>query len=263
MRIIIWGVANILLRRKIESFLDDDIHVIGYTDRRYHKDVIDNRSFFESDELSSLQFDKLIIAAEKETTIRQIMKRAADCGISKDRIVVPVLFDRYPDGHHWYNPIEDMVTYSKKYGLSVKTLLMGDCSAFWNFDDKLMQEGSYYKLTSTSGDIYYSWLLYKEQKKRELFPNVNKVIFSAGYRIFGVDMCKSSIPWETDDMLTWLELNDYRTAFDSDGEISNYLNNYLIWGRKLKEYYHVPRSYELKPALNMHFARNTYNNPEG
>lgn len=263
MKVLIWGINNIRLRRKIEFYCDENVNIIGYTDGIFKKDIIDNQPFYDCETINEIEFDRIIIASIITDSIRQIKDKLYGLGIGEDKIVVPVLFDKYPDRHHWYNPIEDMESEGLRHGQDVDIIMLGDCSAFWNFDDSIMRD-NYYKLTSTSGDIYYSYLLLNELVKQQLFPNVKKIFFCAGYRIFGVDMSKAELPFQTDDMILYLELNDYHNYNKSNSSlIKNYVDNYRIWGSKLKKYYHVGRSYQLLLGSDLTFADKDYSNPMG
>lgn len=50
-RIILYGVGNIDLRRKIENFLGDGYEIIGYSDGIYSYDIFDGKRFFQLEEL--------------------------------------------------------------------------------------------------------------------------------------------------------------------------------------------------------------------
>lgn len=60
-KVIVYGVKNVELRRKIEYFLGEDYVIIGYSDGIFTHDVLDGKRFIPPEELCGQEYDRNMI----------------------------------------------------------------------------------------------------------------------------------------------------------------------------------------------------------
>lgn len=64
-KVILYGVANIPLRRRIEQFPDDEYEIIGCSDTYLTVDTVDQKPFFRPEQLSKVKFDYIVLGGNR------------------------------------------------------------------------------------------------------------------------------------------------------------------------------------------------------
>jgi hypothetical protein len=66
-RIILYGcgTASVEMRRNVEFFMDKSYEIIGCIDGKYNYDALDNKPFFEFEELQNIDFDFILYMLKK------------------------------------------------------------------------------------------------------------------------------------------------------------------------------------------------------
>ncbi|MEY8338967.1 hypothetical protein AALB16_13260 [Lachnospiraceae bacterium 62-35] len=230
-RIIVYGVSRIELRQDIEHFLDDDYKVIGYSDSYFKSSGVYDRPFIEPDEISSQEFDYILLAAYEEATRNSMRKSLLAYGIPMEKIIDPMIllqknaekcqFDLIGDMRSHYQGEKGLI-----FGLSYSR--KGIC--------KDILKVPFYDCSLPGLDLYYNFQISRYMERQGLLENVKIALLVFPYHYFVYDMSKSPAQYKSGQIFSIWRLDDWHHYQQVPGAI-NYVESYRMFGRKISEIY--------------------------
>ena len=234
-KIIIYGVSNIVLRRQIEYFLDDSYEIIGYSDGYYKKDFIDEKPFIAPENLWNKEFDFLLLNAFSESSRNQMKRMLEELGILSEKVIDPYILLDNGGAKNFPDLIADI---DNQYH-GEKNLIFGLSYSWWGINKQKLQR-SFFDCSAPSIDLYYNYSLCCYMETRMPFINLQYVFFVFPYYYFDYDMSRSKKLYERGSMCRLWQLDDWHHYKEVTGAYE-YVENYRMFGKKISQFYHVPK----------------------
>lgn len=232
-QIIVYGVYSLELRRKIESFLDDEFVIIGYTDSYHKKDILDNKTFIKRENLKNIDFDYIVISVNSVEACRQIKEQLCLEGIERDKIVIPHIF--FEKNYIWQ---KDMISHiQNNLTEQIETIILGLSYSLRGIDtEQLLLKTFNYSWHGL--DIYYNKELLKWSKRKGYLSYCKQAILVFPYYIFNHDMSCESYQYRMGQILSVRKLYDWHNGYNLKDEIvTECINGIKMFGAKFQEYY--------------------------
>lgn len=230
-KVIVYGIYGIDMRRKIESFIDDDYCIVGYSDSYLELDILDGKPFIKKEDLCSEEFDFIVLAIKDIEKCKIVCEDLQKLGVEKNRIIIPhiLINNRYMYQKDIVNYIDTSLDENTEifiFGLSYS--LRGILKSSLK---RLCFDFSWHGL-----DMYYNMKLfeYASIKKR---INLTAAILVLPYYFFNYDMSLSKWQYTSGQILSVSQLHDFHNANEADDDIRNYLESIKMFSKKYLDYY--------------------------
>lgn len=226
-KIICYGVANMNLRRRMNWYLANRYEVIAYSDSFYKEDVLQGEKFVPVEEIVHMEFDYVVILAEKEHTQEKITETLLQYGISDEKIIMPVYL--YQE-NILYSP--DLLDYNINI-LNSKEIDGGILGLSYSLvgiaENKL--KGNFLNFSWHGLDLYYNWQFLKYSLKKTKF---RRILMFFPYYYFNYDASSSLYQFTSGQIFACRSLGDWHNARKSRNRmIKNYVVNEEMFGEHL------------------------------
>lgn len=228
-RIILYGVGNIDLRRKIENFLGDGYEIIGYSDGVFSYDIFDGKRFFQLDELCGQEFDFILICAITAPVQNEIRRNLLLLGIPPEKILNPVMFF---SGNYAGRQV-DLIPMIRNGYHGEKGLIFGMCYAGAIFEKRL--DVPFFDCSWSGIDMYYITRIYEYMEKQRLLSDVKAAFLVIPYYFFDYDMSKALAQYTCGKIFSVRSLDDWHHYREIPGA-QEYVENFRIFGEKFRNF---------------------------
>lgn len=233
-KIIIYGVFSLELRRRIESFLDEEYTILGYTDSNISKDILDGKKFFKPNELRHVTFDYIVVAVNNIKVCRQIKEELVfGGGISSDKIICPTIF--LSDS---YKLQKDMINHIDLHlNSEIETVIFGLSYSLRGIDKDLLKQKAF-DFSWHGLDLYYNFRLLKYSIEKGYITRVSNAVLVFPYNYFNHDMSVEPHQYKTGQILSVSRLNDFHNCdLQYNEEIFDCVMSIKLFGKKFLKYY--------------------------
>ncbi len=156
MKCIIYGLST--CRQQIESYLNDNITVLGYSDSFANLESYNGKKFYRPNELLSIEFDKIIIAINKVVDCIEVEKRLDKLGIQNSKIIPMYKFLKYMYKLKKSDSLIDSILQDEKPNL--EGMILGLSYGAIGIVPKYL-DLNFYNFARGSQDLYYSLIQLK------------------------------------------------------------------------------------------------------
>lgn len=238
-KVILYGVGSVELRRDVEYFLDDNYMILGYSDTHYTYDSLDGAKFYLPQDLNQETFDFIIPLSFSWETLESIRKYLLSLEIPNEKIVAPTMFLHRNTEKYQLDLIKDIqLNCHEKQGL-----IFG---LSYSQRDLCLERLPipFYDCSWSSLDLYYNYRLFQYLDLNNMLTEINKTILLFPYYYFDYDMSLAPRQYENGRMFSVWRLDDWH-HYQQIPHGRDYVENYRMFGRKIKEFYHL-RRYEMQ-----------------
>lgn len=241
MKIVLYGVTNIELRRNVEFFLDEDCEIIGYSDTYYTSDVLDRKLFFPLAELHRQEMDYVLILANSPQILADMRTILSANGVSEDKIIEPSVFLGRRKGEL------DLVEDIRRNYRGEQGLLFG--LSYTNRDiERVNLALPFYDCAGSGLDLYYNYRIFQFIKTHKFYKTVTHAFLVFPYYYFDYDVSLSKRQYESGSIFLVRQLKDWHNAEQIPG-IRNYIVGDRLFGKKTSQYYHTERFECKSPSI--------------
>lgn len=234
-RIILYGVRQIELRRRIEFFLGNEWEIIGYSDSHYKRDILDESVFFSLEELRNQMFDYIVLLSFSPNTQKSMEDSLLQVGIPNDRIIRPVLFLRNGAEARQLDLVDDFLNnYHGEEGL-----IFGLSYSLRGINENELAI-PFFNISWHGLDLYYNYRLFCFFNDRDLLESVKRVFLVFPYDFMNYDMSQSLYQYRTGQIFSTWRLDDWHNS-QNVSESKDYIANYQMFGEKFSRFYHFFR----------------------
>ncbi len=217
MRVLIYGIANRILRSKFSCFIGEKYEVIGISDKYIQKDFLQGMNYIPYDRISEIDYDYIVLLIETESVRKSAKKELEELGINKEKIVEPYLFFMT---NAYFTP--DIKGYIDGLSLdkSYENIVMGLSYSFRGIESGRFPGGTV-DVSWHSQDLYYNLLLLRELKKSkfQLYKQIENVFMVFPYYYFNYDMSKSAEAYAGGYIYANRGFDDFHNASSMDNDI--------------------------------------------
>lgn len=247
MKIIIYGINSLELRRKIENFLSKGNHIIGYTDLFLTEDIVDHRRFISLDLLNTVEFDYILVSIMSDETVAQIKHKLNSVySIPYNKIINPVIFK----SNKYFQ--KDLVMHiENNFSDSTKNLIFGlSYSLRGILKNKLKQ--TTFDFSWHGLDLFYNYNLLLYAMKRGRIKEIEKSFLVIPYYYFNYDMSCSSYQYESGQIISVHKLNLHHNREKMIEKHIDYEVCEFLFAQKYMEWY--------RPVENVYIHNNSIDN---
>lgn len=190
-RVIIYGVALLEQRLRIEGALDDDTNIVGYMDS-YWEDIGGEKEFeyipmIEAGNLTAVEYDYIILNVIHNRHIEEITKLLTESGVKTEKIIPFYWFDYIGLS----NPVDKYFNVQNK---KFDGLVIGMSYALDGFYPSFFRK-RFYNAAARGLDLYYYYHILQRifsyiGTKGELFDNLKYIVLEMPYFILNYDLSK-------------------------------------------------------------------------
>ncbi len=233
-KVIIYGIKNIVVRRNIANFLDDDCEIIGYSDGHYTYDFVDGKRFFPPEKLCEQEYDFIFLTPHSSAAQAEVRRFLSALDVPSDKIIRPVILEqnnqakKYPDLieciRRNYQGEPNLVfglSYSRE-GVCVKEL-----------------SAPFFNCSCPGLDLYYNFSVYKYMEKIMPAQKLGMTMLVIPYYYFDYDMSLSAAAYTEGHTFALRQLDDWH-HYQRVSIALEYVENYRMLGKKVSEFYRVP-----------------------
>ena len=233
MKVLIYGVFSIEVRRKIENFLCDDCSIIGYSDSFLKKDVLDNKNFINPGEIKNSGADYIVLSVNDYKTAISIKTNLVKTGIDPSSIIIPRLL---MDSSFCYQ--KDLVNEIDETDLSKKSVLIFGLSYSLRgiIKDLLCVDSFDYSWHGL--DLYYNLKLLEYSSNVHLLNN-KLAILCFPYYYFNYDMSAAQYQYDSGQILSISRLDDYHNADYQNTNVKNHIVSFQLFSDRFMKYYNA------------------------
>lgn len=229
-KVIVYGVNNIELRRKMETFIDEKYCIIGYSDTYFPKDILDNKTFYKREELASVNCDYIILCINHLETCKMVREQLIELGVDCKKIVIPYLF---LERNYIYQ--KDLIKHvEEKLTEDVEAIIFGLSYSLRGIDKELLKVKTF-DFSWHGLDLYYNYKLFAYALERGLITSqVNTAILVFPYYYFNHDMSRERYQYDIGQVFSVSQLDDWHNAEKVHGiNSSEYIAGYHIFSLAL------------------------------
>lgn len=190
MKCIIYGLS--IYRKQIESYLKDDIDIIGYSDSFSDLDYFQGKKFYKPNELLDLDFDIIIIVIKTFVGCIDVEESLISLGIENKKIIPLYKFMKYISIMKQDKNLID--TYLNKAS-NVEGLIFGISYGEYGINPKYLNH-KFYNFCRSSQDLYYTLiqLKYIKQNYKDKIKSLKYIVLDMyNYTYFNFDVSLSKI----------------------------------------------------------------------
>lgn len=229
--IVIYGIYYLELRRKIESFLNDEYRIVGYMDTYLSEDIVDGMEYIPIDKISAINPDYIVVCVRNTQAFEDIKQLLINVGgIEENRIINPIFLksEKYMQ--------KDLVRHIEhKLGYDTQILIFGlSYSLRGIVKNKLKYKA--FDFSWHGLNLYYNYKLLLYARESQRFNRTKYSVCVFPYWYFNYDMSKSKYQYETAQILAVHRLQDYHNR-DSVNGINDYEINEKLFASKFLDYY--------------------------
>ena len=230
-RVLVWGIGNEVLRRRLSVLLAEEWEIIGYTDTYIQEDYLQGERYIPIGEILNENWDYLIVLSDKEQVQKEIQEKVnklSGGGGKNKRVVLPVyLYQK----NLWYAPDifqSKLQEFSSQYTTG---LICGLSYSLYGIDESELP-GINLNFSWHGMDLYY---ISKFLKKVLVDSKVQKLILVIPYYYFNYDMSSSLYQFKSGQIHACRGARDWHNAEEATDEIYNYQINERLFGTRLWE----------------------------
>lgn len=215
MKCIIYGLSTI--RQTIESYIKEDIEIIGYSDSFSDIENFNGKKFYKPKELLKIEFDVIVIAIETFVDCVDVEENLVSMGIKSKKIVPFYRFIKYTNILMKSSSFVDELL---RQSLSVDGMIFGLSYGANAINPKYLKN-KFYNFCRGSQDLYYTLLQIKyiKHKYKEKIHNLKYIILDMyTYTYFNYDVSLSK------NALTFI----YNNGFERDTHNLSNNKNYSL-----------------------------------
>lgn len=237
-KIILYGIKQIKLMRQIEAFLSDKYEIIGYSDGHYTGDTIDDRPFFNPEELCQIDCDHILLLAHAENTLNSMKKDLVSLGVPEYKMRQPSFFLEGVTPILAPDLIEDICQNYR----GQKGLIFGMSYSVGGIQTEAFPF-SIYNCSWNAFDIYYNkkMLEYIYIYMNGYLRNSKIAFLVFPYYYFNYDLSLSKVHWESGYIFSIRRLCDWHN-YEKVSFAEMQIQNFEMFGQKFFDFYHVQRS---------------------
>lgn len=234
-RIILYGcgTASVEMRRNVEFFMDKSYEITGCIDGKYNYDALDNKPFFEFEELQNIDFDFILLCSKKESTLASMLKRIQESGIDAKKVLTPLLFmEKSKERAHI-----DLINIVNNYYSGEPNLIFG---MSYSYTDLILKglKVPFFRCCCPGMDLYYSLEVYKYMHNyKKISKKIDIVWLMFAYDHFHYDMSRSLTQYKSGNIFSLWRLDDWHNA-EFCADAWEYIENYRLFGKRITEFYH-------------------------
>lgn len=246
-KVIVYGVNNIELRRKMETFIDEKYCIIGYSDTYFPKDILDNKTFYKREELASVNCDYIILCINHLETCKMVREQLIELGVDCKKIVIPYLF---LERNYIYQ--KDLIKHvEEKLTEDVEAIIFGLSYSLRGIDKELLKVKTF-DFSWHGLDLYYNYRLFKYALDRGLITSkIHTAILVFPYAYFNHDMSRERYQYEIGEIFSTFSINDWHNADKVVGiDAYEYITSYYLFGEKFIRYYDASENIYIYNCIN-------------
>lgn len=244
-RILIYGIANSVLRRKVEVYLNEVYEIIGYSDTYYKEDILQGENFIFPHQIINYNIDIVIACVEKEETYHEIKNFLENIGFYGNVIYAK----RYFDSVCMYTPNLKEEVYQKKWkksGISRRGVIFGLSYSLRGIDYEKL-DGDFYDFSWHGLDLYYNSSLFSDAMKQWDVLPMDVSLMVIPYYYFDYDMSMSEYQYRTGQIYSVRDYGWHNGKLSFKG-IQDYIKSDNLFGEKLFRVYKGKKYY---PHIDM------------
>ena len=238
-KLILYGVRQWEMRRDIEHFLDDDYKIIGYSDGHYTSDLLDGSHFISPEQLPNTEFDYIMLLSLKESTLADMRSTLLAQGVPPDKIIRPTMF---LSGGARRMIQADLIGDIEARYQGEEGLIFGPSASFLGIIEKKLRP-AFFDCSWYGVDLYYYYRIFQYMRRRGLLSRVKTVLLVLHHHWFSYDMSRSMALYTRPDRIFALRRLDDWHNYRKAPEAPDYVTNFRMFGRKVSEYYHIPKDF--------------------
>ncbi len=235
-KVVVYGVRNLDIRRYIETFLDENYRITGYTDGHYTRDILDGKRFIALEALPEWEFDFILLCASSAAAQWEMRRTLQALGIPSEKVIRPLmLLGKGREKEH-----ADLIADIERNCRPGWNLIFGLSYSAWGVLEKELSR-PFYNCSCPSLDLYYNFRVLQYLEKRERLAPMETALLVIPYYYFDYDMSQSPAAYEDGRPFSIWRLDDWHHYRKVSGAWE-YVENYRMFGEKTVRYYRVPKT---------------------
>lgn len=232
-KVIIYGIKNIMVRREIENFLDDEYEILGYSDGHYSCDFFDGGRFFPPEELCEQEYDFIILTPQSSAAQAEVRRFLSMLGVPPDKMIRPMILDRNDQSKRY----PDLIEYIDKNYQGEPNLVLG---LSYSREGVCVKEldAPFFNCSSPGLDLYYNDCVYRYMERLLPARRLGAALLVIPYYYFDYDMSLSAASYTMGHTFALRQLDDWH-HYQRVSIAPEYVENYRMFGKKVAGFYRI------------------------